>query len=140
MFPHLWNLPSFYQNLYDNTCALRERKLDIEESLADEKKNKETLQKEVEGLQKKAKIIDGALKNAESELEAFQVSSSPYIQMASHNFTDEYVRYCNDNQRFHIVTFRISMTAAAWLPAWVLGGLGSRVQFQARASRGLIPL
>ncbi len=34
---------------------------------------KDTMNKDVEALQKKAKIIDAALRNAENELEAFQV-------------------------------------------------------------------
>ena len=48
-------------------------RLDIEEGLAEEKKVRDTLNKELEALQKKAKIIDIGVKNAESELEAFQV-------------------------------------------------------------------
>ena len=35
---------------------------------------RDTFNKELESLQKKAKIIDAALKSAEQELEAFQVS------------------------------------------------------------------
>ena len=62
------------QNIYDNTCALREKRLDIEEALTDEKKNRDTFNKELEGLQKKAKVIDTTLKAAENELEAFQVN------------------------------------------------------------------
>ena len=45
----------------------------MEEGLAEEKKVRDTLNKELEALQKKAKIIDIGVKNAESELEAFQV-------------------------------------------------------------------
>ena len=61
------------QGLYDNTCSLREKRLDIEEGLTEEKKNRDSMNKELDGLQKKAKVIDMALKNAENELEAFQV-------------------------------------------------------------------
>ena len=49
-------------------------RLDIEEGLAEEKKIRDTLNKELEALQKKAKVIDVGVKNAENELEAFQVS------------------------------------------------------------------
>ena len=42
--------------------------------MAEEKKTSETLKKESDALIKKAKIIDGALKTAEADLEAFQVS------------------------------------------------------------------
>ena len=55
-------------------CQLRERRLVLEEELAEEKKTSETLKKESDALIKKAKIIDGALKTAEADLEAFQVS------------------------------------------------------------------
>lgn len=47
--------------------------MDLEEEVADEKKTSETLKKEYDALVKKAKIIDGALKTAEADLEAFQV-------------------------------------------------------------------
>lgn len=55
-------------------CQLRERRLDLEEELAEEKKTSETLKKEYDALVKKAKIIDSALKTAEADLEAFQVA------------------------------------------------------------------
>lgn len=47
--------------------------MDLEEEVADEKKTSETLKKEYDALVKKAKVIDGALKTAEADLEAFQV-------------------------------------------------------------------
>lgn len=61
-------------------CQLRERRLDLEEELAEEKKTSETLKKEYDALVKKAKIIDSALKTAEADLEAFQVTTQD-IQM-----------------------------------------------------------
>ncbi|KAL5020106.1 hypothetical protein ScPMuIL_002998 [Solemya velum] len=60
-------------SLYDKTCELREKRLDIEEALAEEKKNSEALRKENEGFQKKSKIIDVGLKTAQNDLEAFQL-------------------------------------------------------------------
>lgn len=65
---------SSFQALFDNTCALREKRLDFEELLAEEKKVAEGLKKEVDALTKKQKIIDNGLKTAEVDLEAFQVS------------------------------------------------------------------
>ena len=53
---------------------MREKRLDYEEALAEEKKNCDTMKKELEGLQKKAKIIDASLKTAQNDLEAFQAS------------------------------------------------------------------
>ena len=61
------------QNIYDSTCALREKRLDIEEALAEEKKNRDALNKELDTFTKKTKIIDSGLRQAENELEAFQV-------------------------------------------------------------------
>lgn len=53
---------------------MREKRLDAEEALAEEKKNNEALKKELDALQKKARVIESSLKTAQSELEAFQVS------------------------------------------------------------------
>ena len=62
-------------------CQLRERRLDLEEELAEEKKTSETLKKEYDALVKKAKVIDSALKTAEADLEAFQVKAiASYIK------------------------------------------------------------
>ncbi|XP_048254045.1 cilia- and flagella-associated protein 44-like isoform X2 [Haliotis rufescens] len=65
--------PGCDQTLYDNTCQLREKRLDLEEALAEERKNQDTMKKELEGLSKKARVIDGALKTAQNDLEAFQL-------------------------------------------------------------------
>ncbi|XP_033641081.1 cilia- and flagella-associated protein 44-like isoform X3 [Asterias rubens] len=65
--------PGCDQALFDNTCALREKRLDFEELLAEEKKIAEGLKKEVDALTKKQKIIDNGLKTAEADLEAFQL-------------------------------------------------------------------
>ena len=62
-----------FQNLYEATCQLREKRLDIEEALTEEKKVNETWKKEVDGLNKKSKIIGSALTTAQQDLEAFQV-------------------------------------------------------------------
>ena len=66
--------PGCDQTLYDNTCLQREKRLDVEESLADEKKTRDALIKEIDGLQRKAKTVEGATRTAEQDLEAFQVS------------------------------------------------------------------
>ena len=64
-----------FQNLYEATCQLREKRLDIEEALTEEKKVNETWKKEVDGLNKKSKIIGSALTTAQQDLEAFQVGT-----------------------------------------------------------------
>lgn len=69
----LCNLYGLFQNIYDNTCQLREKKLDIEEALQEEKKNNDGLKKDIESNNKKLKVVDSALKAAQNDLEAFQV-------------------------------------------------------------------
>jgi len=51
---------------------LREKKLDLEEAIVEEKKVHDVLKKELDALTKKVKIIDNGLKSAKSDLEAFQ--------------------------------------------------------------------
>uniref|UniRef100_A0A8C5M7X7 Cilia- and flagella-associated protein 44 n=1 Tax=Leptobrachium leishanense TaxID=445787 RepID=A0A8C5M7X7_9ANUR len=58
--------------LFENTLQLREKRLDIEEALTEEKKIVDNLKKEYDALTKKAKIIEGNLKAAEEELDVFQ--------------------------------------------------------------------
>ncbi|XP_077335811.1 cilia- and flagella-associated protein 44 isoform X3 [Lithobates pipiens] len=58
--------------LFDNTLQLREKRLDIEEALAEEKKLVDNLKKEYDTLAKKVKIVEVNLKSAVAELEAFQ--------------------------------------------------------------------
>ncbi|GFO10997.1 cilia- and flagella-associated protein 44-like [Plakobranchus ocellatus] len=65
--------PGCDQKLYDDTCTLREKRLDNEEALTEEKKNQEAQKKELESLQKKAKVIDSQLKTAQNDLEDFQL-------------------------------------------------------------------
>ena len=62
------------QTLYDAATTMREKRLDCEEMLAEERRNSEALKKELEALQKKARIIDSSLKTAQNDLEAFQAS------------------------------------------------------------------
>uniref|UniRef100_A0ABM0LYK4 Myosin-2 heavy chain-like n=1 Tax=Saccoglossus kowalevskii TaxID=10224 RepID=A0ABM0LYK4_SACKO len=64
--------PGCEQEMFDNVCAMREKRLDIEEAMADEKKLHDNMKKDSETLQKKAKIIDSNLRTAEADLEAFQ--------------------------------------------------------------------
>lgn len=66
--------PGCDQTIYDSTCMLREKRLDVEEALAEEKKNRDAMVKDLENMHKKAKVIEAASKAAEQELEAFQVN------------------------------------------------------------------
>ncbi|KAM3935997.1 cilia- and flagella-associated protein 44 [Leptodactylus fuscus] len=58
--------------LFDNVLQMREKRLDIEEALVEEKKTMDNLKKESDALAKKVKIVEVNLKNAEAELEVFQ--------------------------------------------------------------------
>ena len=71
--------PGCDQTLYDAATTMRERRLDCEEMLTEEKKNSEALKKELEALQKKARVIDSSLKTAQNDLEAFQVSAGSLL-------------------------------------------------------------
>jgi hypothetical protein len=62
------------QDLYDQICHLRDKRLDFEEVQAEEKKNLEQLRKDLDGMTKKAKITENSLKQAQQELENFQVN------------------------------------------------------------------
>ncbi|XP_061148876.1 cilia- and flagella-associated protein 44-like isoform X1 [Syngnathus typhle] len=57
------------QKLFDDILELRERRLDLEELLAEEKKNAEHLEKDCDALVKKMKSIKISLKAAEDDLE-----------------------------------------------------------------------
>ena len=70
----------FFCFLWFKVCPLRERRFALEEELAEEKKTSETLKKEYDALVKKAKIIESALKTAEADLEAFQVTTHKTFQ------------------------------------------------------------
>ncbi|TPP62627.1 WD repeat-containing protein 52 [Fasciola gigantica] len=57
---------------FENTCAIRERRLDVEDEMLEEKKQLELLRKDLEAYSKKQRVVDAGLKQAQSELEAFQ--------------------------------------------------------------------
>ncbi|XP_038658265.1 cilia- and flagella-associated protein 44 [Scyliorhinus canicula] len=58
--------------LFENTLQLREKRLDIEEALAEEKKSVELLKKEYDMIAKKVKLIEGTVKSAKKDLEVLQ--------------------------------------------------------------------
>ncbi|XP_042312653.1 cilia- and flagella-associated protein 44 isoform X2 [Sceloporus undulatus] len=60
------------ESLFENTIQLREKRLDIEEALIEEKKVIENAKKEYETLAKKVKVVAASLDTAEWELEAYQ--------------------------------------------------------------------
>ncbi|XP_053161847.1 cilia- and flagella-associated protein 44 isoform X2 [Hemicordylus capensis] len=60
------------ETLFENTLQLREKRLDIEEALAEEKKTIENVKKEYETLAKKVKVVAASLDAADWELEAYQ--------------------------------------------------------------------
>ncbi|KAJ3351821.1 Cilia- and flagella-associated protein 44, partial [Kappamyces sp. JEL0680] len=60
------------RGVWQRVLEIRERRLDQEEILIEVQKTVELLKKENDSLIKKEKIIDAAMKNAESEIEDFQ--------------------------------------------------------------------
>jgi len=65
--------PGCSQELYDATIVMREKKLDLEEAIQEEKKIIDSLKKEVDALIKKNKVINHGVKCAKNDLEAFQL-------------------------------------------------------------------
>ncbi|XP_063689304.1 cilia- and flagella-associated protein 44-like isoform X22 [Bolinopsis microptera] len=65
--------PGCSQELYDATIVMREKKLDLEEAIQEEKKIIDSLRKEVDALVKKNKVISHGVKCAKNDLEAFQL-------------------------------------------------------------------
>nr|XP_033799273.1 cilia- and flagella-associated protein 44 isoform X2 [Geotrypetes seraphini] len=58
--------------LFESTLQLREKRLDIEEALAEEKKIADNYKKEYDNLVRKIKVVENNLMTAEAELEVFQ--------------------------------------------------------------------
>ncbi|NXH73375.1 CFA44 protein, partial [Hydrobates tethys] len=58
--------------LFQNTIQLRQKRLDIEKALTEEKKVAANLRKKYNALVKKAKVVETSLDTAERELETFQ--------------------------------------------------------------------
>ncbi|XP_042644979.1 LOW QUALITY PROTEIN: cilia- and flagella-associated protein 44 [Tyto alba] len=58
--------------LFQNTIELRQKRLDIEKALTEEKKVAANLRKKYNALAKKAKVVETSLDTADRELEAFQ--------------------------------------------------------------------
>ena len=65
--------PGCDEALFSLACELREKRLDLEDALAEEKKQLEMTKKEMESLKKKAKVMEAGVKTAHSEMQAFQV-------------------------------------------------------------------
>lgn len=55
--------------LFQKACELRERRLDLEELLAEERKALDSLRKELEGMKKKIRSMEAHVKNALNDLQ-----------------------------------------------------------------------
>nr|XP_046230506.1 cilia- and flagella-associated protein 44 isoform X2 [Scatophagus argus] len=64
--------PGCEPDLFENTLQLRERRLDLEEQLAENKKSAEVLKQECDTLVKKEKLMKSSRKAAEDDLELVQ--------------------------------------------------------------------
>jgi len=64
--------PGCDPSLFEQVCELREKRLDQEEMLAEYQKGADQLKKDLDGLTKKEKIIDTALRQTEQEIQQFQ--------------------------------------------------------------------
>lgn len=61
------------QALFNKACEVREKRLDYEELVAEEKRGLDAQRKELESLKKKAKSMETQVRNALSDLQAFQL-------------------------------------------------------------------
>lgn len=59
-------------SLFDEACKLRERRMDLDELISNERKLVDMLKKDSDNSFKKAKIIDNSVKNAKTDLANFQ--------------------------------------------------------------------
>ncbi len=59
--------------LYDQATQQREKRLDLEEAINEEKRALEVGRKELEAMRKKAKTMESHVKNALNDLQAFQL-------------------------------------------------------------------
>lgn len=72
-FIYLFTLLKFQQSLYELTLELREKRLNMEESLQEERRTSEQLKKEQQAVMKKMKLIEVHLKQAVDAHNAFQL-------------------------------------------------------------------
>ncbi|KAK4471015.1 hypothetical protein MN116_006515 [Schistosoma mekongi] len=68
---------------YERTCSIREKRLDVEEEMAEEKRTLDILRKDYEVFNKKQRIIETILKQAQNELEAFQLEKQRQLNELS---------------------------------------------------------
>lgn len=60
-------------SLFNHACELREKRLDLEEATAEEKKTADNMRKELDATRKKVKTLESHVKTALGELQAFQL-------------------------------------------------------------------
>ena len=61
------------QTLYDQATQLREKRLDLEDAIMEDKRSLDSMRKELEAKKKKAKTMETHVKSALSDLQAFQL-------------------------------------------------------------------
>eukprot|EP00731_Ephydatia_muelleri_P023978 Em0016g249a len=60
-------------SLFNRACELREKRLDLEDAITEEKKTVENMRKELDAVRKKVKTMESHVKTALGELQAFQL-------------------------------------------------------------------
>ncbi|VDP27820.1 unnamed protein product [Schistosoma curassoni] len=58
---------------FERTCLIREKRLDVEEEMTEEKKTLDILRKDLDIFTKKQRVVETTLKQAQNELDAFQL-------------------------------------------------------------------
>ncbi len=112
------------QSLFKQACELRERRLDLEEMVADEKRGLDTQRKELEGMKKKAKSMESQVKSALGDLQAFQLKKQQRLNEFSQ------VAVLSLHQLLHFLPEGeppLSIAPCLVFPASALHRLGQRI-------------
>ena len=70
--------------LFDHVCEARERRLDMEELVGEERKQLEGMRRDLEALRKKAKTVESHVKTAQADLQVICI----YAHALSHDMDE----------------------------------------------------
>ncbi|XP_066555153.1 cilia- and flagella-associated protein 44 [Amia ocellicauda] len=107
--------------LFENTIQLREKRLDLEEALLEEKKAADILRKECDSLTKKMKVVSASLSTAEGDLELLQREKQQKLNELDVMLTLQL-------HQMEFVNYRSMLTQALVLDKSALEALERRIQ------------
>uniref|UniRef100_A0A094ZWY7 WD repeat-containing protein 52 n=1 Tax=Schistosoma haematobium TaxID=6185 RepID=A0A094ZWY7_SCHHA len=77
---------------FERTCLIREKRLDVEEEMTEEKKTLDILRKDLDIFTKKQRVVETTLKQAQNELEAFQKEIEKLSALCDKEMNDKFGR------------------------------------------------